>query len=395
MYADVKALAAHLEIEEYPDALSGIYEEIRRGDPLSGIADTLAQLHAKYDPFDEYYDLLLRGAEALQHNEALHWWLTLGFAYCQDADEKEAAAFPLPPRDGSLEKDAFPAILISMEFPKTIERYRARGFEEVQIKKNLGTLGRSLRVHKITQGCVTLSQGLYHWVTHYTKARIFDHAGFNFQLSKWNDEAILLKNRTSGALAFLMLKGSFTSLGTVVGIRGKEDIPMLFEAVLEETDDAFIGYRSSGQRVLTEREIFNKRDWDVILRPNDDFINFHIPRGADFTPTHVENSIKEGKELIQRYYPECTPTQTLCTSWMLDPKLLDVLPAESKIAQFIRHFVLYPSGDTAGNACMSYVWPGEKCPIEELSERTSLQRGIKKMMLNGDFIFWTTGVWKE
>ena len=79
---------------------------------------------------------------------------------------------------------------------------------------------------------------------------------------------------------------------------------------------------------------------------------------------------------------------------MLDPKLPDILPENAKIAQFIRRFVLFPSGDTAGNACMSYVWPGETCATEELPENTSLQRGIKRMMLDGSYIFWTSGAWR-
>lgn len=282
---------------------------------------------------------------------------------------------------------------MALEFPETVKRYRTRGFDDAQIQKYLGSLAGTLRVHELTQGRVTLSKGLYTWMTHYTKARIFDCMGFNFQITKWRDEAMLLKHRDRNEYAFLMLKGSFTADGAVAGIRGAEEIPPLFEATVEETDDAFLGYRANGQHVNTVRERFDKREWEAVLRTGDNIINFHIPRGADFTPAHVENAIAEGARLIARYYPEFPATYTVCTSWMLDPKLLDVLPEQSKIAHFIRHFLLHPSGDTAGNGCMSYVWPGESGDIAALSENTSLQRGIKSMMLRDKFIFWTTGVW--
>ena len=43
---------------------------------------------------------------------------------------------------------------------------------------------------------------------------------------------------------------------------------------------------------------------------------------------------------------------------------------------------------------MSYVFPGENnVATENLPEKTSLQRGIKNMMLGGKYNFWTTGVW--
>ena len=204
----------------------------------------------------------------------------------------------------------------------------------------------------------------------------------------------MLKHRTTDEHVLLLLKGNFTAEGAVAGIRGAEEVPAVIEAAMEETDDAFIGYRAIGQRINTTREVFAKSEWEAVLRPDDDVINFHIPRGADFTPAIVEESIRKGAELMARYYPECNFRYTVCTSWMLDPKLLDILPEGSKIAHFIRHFLLHPSGDTAGNACMSYVFPGENnVATENLPEKTSLQRGIKNMMLGGKYTFWTTGVW--
>ena len=394
MNTELKKLAERLGIAEYPEALEPIYASICKQAPICGISDPLEQLHLEFAPFGDYYDFILRGAQALQNDKDLLTWLTLGVAYCKDASETEAARFPFPAEDGSEARDVFPILLIALEFPETVKRYRARGFDEAQIRKCLGSLAESIRVQTLTQGRTTISKGLYNWLTHYTKARIFEHMGFNFQASTWCDEAILLRNRQSGEQVFLMLKGHFTARGTLVGLRGAEDVPALFEATLEETEDAFIGYRAVGQRVCTERECFAKNEWDAILRPGDDVIKFHIPRGADLTPSHVEESMKQGFMLCKRHYPECDFRKIVCTSWMLDPKLLDILPENAKIAQFIRRFVLFPSGDTAGTACMSYVWPKETCSTETLPEHTSLQRGIKRMMLENSYIFWTSGAWR-
>lgn len=390
---ELRKIADCLGITEYPVELNDAFEAICKQGLLSTISDTLKQLHEEFDPFGEYYDFLLQGAEKVQHDKTLLTWLSLGVYYCKSATEKEAAAFPLPPWDESLARDAFPALLIAMEFPETVKRYRARGLSDTHIKNNLGSLKYNMHVHKITQGRVSLSPGLYGWMTYYTKARIVDFMGFNFQAWKWKDEAILLKNRKNCNYVFLLLKGKFTAEGTVAGIRGAENIPEFLEATLEETEDAFIGYRADGQRISTVLQRFQKCEWEAVLRPGDDVINFHIPRGADLTPAFVEKSIALASEHMACYYPECNFKFTVCTSWMLDPKLLDILPDASNIAQFGRHFILHPSGDTAGNACMSYVWPGENRKIGELSENTSLQRSIKSMMCRNSFIFWTTGVW--
>ena len=249
MNTDLKNLAEQLGIEEYPEILEAVFESTQNEPPLSCVTDVLTQLHEEYDLFGKYYDFLLQGAEEIKKSRALLAWLSLGVRYCKDVSDTDAARFPLPPSDQSLARDAFPAILIAMEFPETVKRYRARGFDDVQIKRNLSNLERALYVHEITQGRTALSAGLYCWLTHYTKALIFDEMGFNFQVWKWRDEAILLKHRKTGEYAFLMLKGNFTAHGTVAGMRGREDEPTLFEATLEETEDAFIGYRAKGQQV--------------------------------------------------------------------------------------------------------------------------------------------------
>jgi len=394
MNIELKTLAERLGITEYPGVLEPIYASICKQAPICGIPDTLEQLHLEFAPFGDYYDFVLRGARALQNDKDLLIWLTLGVTYCKEATENEAARFPFPLGDGSEERDVFPILLIALELPETVKRYRARGFDEPQIKKCLGALAESIHAQALTQGRTTISQGMYTWLTHYTKARIFDHMGFIFQAWTWGDEAILLRNRKSGEEVFLMLGGNFTANGTLVGLRGAEAVPALFEATFEETEDAFLGYRAVGQRVCTERECFSKKEWEAILRPGDDVIKFHIPRGANFDPAHVDESMEQGWALCKQYYPECDFRKIVCTSWMLDPKLLDILPEHAKIAQFIRRFILFPSRDTAGNACMSYVWPGETCPTEELPENTSLQRGIKRMMLENSYIFWTSGAWK-
>lgn len=396
MNTELKTLAERLGITEYPQVLEKAFDEWSIQRTTIAIKDTLEQLHKEFSPFGEYHSFLLCGAEEIQKDKLLLAWLSMGIFYCNGATEQESAAFPLPKNDGSLARDAFPALLLAMQFPESVKLYRSYGMDAEAIKKNLGNLRENIHVHEITNGRPALSAGLYAWVNHYVKARIFDYRGFNFNATKWNDEAILIKHRSREEYAFLMLRGSFTSEGTLAGIRGAEDVPAFFDATLDESDDAFVGYRASGQHVNPVRETFLKSEWEAVLRPGDDVVGFHIPRGADFSPAHVEQSVQEGMALARRYYPECNFKYLVCISWMLDPKLLDILPESSKIAHFIHQFLLRPSLDTAGIACMSFVWPGEPTDsIDTLPENTSLQRGIKKMMQVGQFTFWTTGVWKH
>ena len=86
MNMNLTELANSLGITEYPEELNAAFEEVKAYGPITDITDTLQQLHEEFEPFGEYYDFLLRGAEAVQNDEALLTWLSIAFRYCKDAD---------------------------------------------------------------------------------------------------------------------------------------------------------------------------------------------------------------------------------------------------------------------------------------------------------------------
>ena len=69
MNLELKALADRLGIEKYPEDLDVAFEEVKLHGPITDIEDTLKQLHDEFEPFGEYYDFLLRGADAVQHDD--------------------------------------------------------------------------------------------------------------------------------------------------------------------------------------------------------------------------------------------------------------------------------------------------------------------------------------
>jgi len=380
-------------VSTYPEALEEVYKELGEDDGAVCNLASLRQLHETYAPFGEYYELVVKGAEEMKKRDALYLWLRLGYAYCKDVTSFEARRMPIPPSDGSAAGDMFAVLLLAAELPLAVERYRARGFDEEQIANNLGNLARNIWVHQITVGSLTLSQGLYGWMTHYTKAIIFDHKGLNYQPAVWEPDSLVLKNRKSGEFVIVMIKGRFHRDGLVLGSAGATDEEGAFNADFSEQMEAFFGRPVRNGRVQNRVCCFDKKEWYAVLRPGDDVLNLHIPRKTNFDPAVVEESLREGWELTKRYYPELSIKAFKCCSWMLDPSVARILGENSKIGSFSARFtVKHPVMDAAGTGCMGYVWPGETCPTEELPEKTTLQRGIKALMLAGDTLRWTTGV---
>ena len=389
---ELKELAQRLGVNTYPEALENVYKNLDTSDELICDEAFITALHEKYDLFGEYYDVVMAGARDLKEKEDLLTWGKLAYAYCKDATRHEASLMPMPPSDGSPAGDMLPVLALTREVPEVAKRYADRGFSEAQIKKNLENIRINMWVNQLAKGRISLYQGLYSWLAYYTKALIFDHKGFNYQPTGWPPRAKVLKNKKSGEYVILMEDGRFTKDGLVLGSAGATDESGAFEAAFAEDEDAFYGCVSEGGYVLPTRKRFEKTEWEVVLQYGDYVVNLHIPRNTCLDPAYITESFKEGLALAKKHYPELAPKCIVCTSWLIDPQLVKILGPDAKLSGFNGRFLKHPIKDPTGTGCIGFIWPGESGPVSEYSEKTSLQRGVKKLMLEGDFIRTTTGV---
>lgn len=387
---ELKQLALSLGIEAYPDALGALYPTVNPADKSLCDPAKLRRIQEKYDAFGEYFGLVVQAAKEIAENGELLAWLNLSFAFCGSVTAMEARKMPFPPFDGSVARDLFAALVFAAEIPMTRERYLARGFDEEMVKRCIGNLRRNIWVTELTEGRKALK--LYGWLTHYTKAVIFDHKGLNYQPSIWEPNALVLKNKKSGEFVIVMIHGRFHKSGLVLGSAGAVEEEGSFGADFSEQIDAFFGHPVKDGRVQPNLCTFLKNEWEAVLRPGDAVINLHIPRNTDFDPAHVDESLCEGIQLSQKHFPELDLKGVICCSWMLDPAVSRILGKDAKITSFASRFEKHPVNDPSGTACMSYVFPGEHVETSALSERTALQRGVKSLLLSGDCIRWTMGV---
>ncbi|MBE6645847.1 MAG: hypothetical protein E7612_10845 [Ruminococcaceae bacterium] len=388
----LRELADALGIESYPEVLEAVYGNFTNDDSLICDVEYIKSLNEKYDFLGDYLDEVLKGAEELKNDEKLLTWARLAYAYCKDASSYEARKFPMPARDGSAARNMFPALVLIREIPDAVKRYEARGFTEAQIKKNLGNIGINLWVHEITVGYPSLSQGLYSWLTLYTKAIIVDHKGFNYQPHSWMHDSMVLKNKKTDERVIVMTGGVFHKDGLFLGSAGITDEEGSFEAEFNEYTDMIFAHPVKCGRVQPNVQKYDKSEWKVVLRKGDDVVSLHIPRNTNLDPDYVSESFKEGCELVKKLYPDLSVKCLICNSWLMEPELAKILGPDAKLSKFTTRFEKHPIKDTTGAGCLGYVWPGEKGPIEERSERTTLQRGIKKLMLEGNFIRGTAGI---
>ena len=109
-------------------------------------------------------------------------------------------------------------------------------------------------------------------------------------------------------------------------------------------------------------------------------IYIHIPGDGAFTEKNIRAAVEESRPLVRRYYGLEEP-EYICISWLLSPEVHALLGESSNIYRFYEMFDVEP-----GEECKSDIlWNvfGTNDPSDELKEKTSLQRSIKKAFSEG------------
>ena len=121
-------------------------------------------------------------------------------------------------------------------------------------------------------------------------------------------------------------------------------------------------------------------------------ISVHIPTATDLSPDAVDTSLTQAAAFLRRYFPNYAEADFTCRSWLLSPALAQLLDDRSHILAFLRRFEIREV-DEENADYVSWLFqslPGT--PVENLPERTSLQRKAKQYLMQGGKIGSAYGI---
>lgn len=387
----LKEIAQSLGIQSYPEAMEAVYENLSVKRRSVCDLSLIASLQAEFNLFGEYYDAVVEGAQALANQPVALLWAETVSTYIADVTISDATKVPCPPSDGSPALHMLPMLTLIPLLPNAIADYRRRGFDDETIRGLMRTAGNCIRTTHQRTGKPGLSTGYYKWFCIYAKAMLFKLAGFNFELKKLPKYVVCLRNRQDGSLVLLDYGRTLHKSGMILGAAGCEDPEGAFEAVFSESEDCYQGYPCEKGITLNELHSYPKDQWEIALQPGDDVISFHIPKGADLTPENVLASMQQGLNFAKKAYPDFSVKALMCVSWLLDPTIGDLLGDSSKIVQFGNMFTRFPA-KSSGNEVFSFVFQGKFADYHNLPENTRLERALKKLYLDGQYIHQFGGI---
>lgn len=130
--------------------------------------------------------------------------------------------------------------------------------------------------------------------------------------------------------------------------------------------------------------------------PEADILSVHIPSDADLSREALDASYRMAKAFFSRYFPGFRYALTGCASWMLAPKLKELLSPGSGILRFQSDYdIRYV--DPADDGAVYWVCKRKPEDLSAMPEDTSLQRKLKALMLSGGHLGSGAGVltWAE
>lgn len=388
---DMKLVARELGLEAYPECFDAIYQQIAEDNSPACDMGLIARAQETYNAFGKYHEKVVAGAEEINKDAVYSTWVKIVKTYL----EKEMgpiADVPVVTMDGTPKRDILMLACHIPAIPSAAEKYRRGGFSEEQIASYLRAYGQCMRSTEIRDGIVGLNTTYFRWLSHFARAEIFHVKGIQFEFTTVKKNVAFLKNKHTEEIVPVITGGMVHASGKMMlGAGGYTDPEGAYEAVFHEDDEKFSGYAVYNVVVSKEPREFPKAEWECILRKGDKCLSIHLPRGCDISRESVDDAVAAGYEIIRRGYPEYADVPIHCASWLLDPGLEAFLKPDSKIIQFGKRFVRYPS-KSSGRAADGFVFPGKYESDADLPEKTSLQRALKQNYLDGGYTYGISGL---
>lgn len=110
-------------------------------------------------------------------------------------------------------------------------------------------------------------------------------------------------------------------------------------------------------------------------------VNLHIPEDARLDAEYMRASFTQFRAFTAARLPRFLAAPLMCESWLLDPALDELLPANSHLREFRSLFSL--TGSEVSQDYQKWIAGCEGLSADELPEVTSLQRAVKQYVRSG------------
>jgi hypothetical protein len=253
---------------------------------------------------------------------------------------------------------------------------QARSIPMEIVEATLAQVTERVRQDTARAGRPGLVSGIY-WLSNHLAGRIFRLGRLMNLPRPFDGELTFYHNRDTGKMIAVPHPGlRFRRDGQYDGAGGWSDpegawVTQLFKHGGTWVSNTWISHRGCARR---EEVRLDLTEWEVVLRPGDQSLEFHIPGGEPLDYTACGESFRRSLEFFAEHFPEIKPRAIYTGTWLLDPQLQDMLPPTANLVRFQREMYLYPLVYGKGNE--RHVLGSNYKTLDDAPRKTTLQRAI-------------------
>lgn len=221
------------------------------------------------------------------------------------------------------------------------------------------------------------------WLRHYVFSPYFRLGRMEFWSKPFNWSSLVCRERSSGrTVAFASPGLNFDSANFALDAAATPP-ERVWTSKLERTEDFITGNPVDlDGRTSPETVTLSTRDWDVFLKDGDPILEMHIPAGGNMSFENVIKSFRLAKSFFERLMPDVRHKAVVCNSWIFNPNLPEMLPADSNLVKLVKSVRLCPtaSGPTDG---LWFIFLMDKFDLKTAPKTSSLQRAVISYLESG------------
>jgi hypothetical protein len=222
------------------------------------------------------------------------------------------------------------------------------------------------------------------WLCHHWRGLILQLGRLQFSLGRFGGLLNAYRNRRTGKVIALSEAGiHYTSAGSMWRDCCGEDGDA-WTSTLQQSAESVTGNPITPDGIAHRTACcLPLADWETVLEPDDEVLIFHVPAGAPLTFEMCGDSFRRALEIFPRYYPDFHFHAFWTSTWMMDPRLQNLLAPESNIVRLQREMYLYPGLQGDNNQYFERIFGWGVKDINTVEWKTSLQRTIGAYLNNG------------
>ena len=398
MRLSIDELMRRVNCAKFPDRWREIYDDAMadyeaNGCPLlePGYYD---RLHKQYGMLETYLDVYKQAASLVREDDALSAFLALVCYVLRDREHCQKEMYelvrPVSPDGGhDLAYDMLTGLAMCSQADACYARLKARNLPEEVIRRVMCSPEKGVGEYAKRNGGA-YGYHLAGWFQHSINAKLFPIHRLEIEINTTMHALAAVFRNAAGEEMVLAKDMPVHREGFFLGSKYYEDEEDSRIAVLTQTEDSWIGYPIDARGyVLPETVTLPKAQWELILQTGDPVVHVHIPAAGSFAPDVIDETLRQAKEFLRKYYPDYAYTAICCHSWLMDPQLEQFVGEDANIVRFGKRFRKI-CVKSAGQAVFYFVYlsPSGVVPeVEALQENTRLERAIKAHYQSGKVVY--------